>query len=65
MRNDRKVPKHLFRHALSSIVIIVITTIFPMIELIKFTNRTFLKVFILLPTIWNAIILTCVHLFHL
>jgi hypothetical protein len=60
-----KVPKHLFRHALSSIVIIVITTIFPMIELVKFTNRTFLKVFILLPTIWNAIILAWVHLFHL
>jgi hypothetical protein len=32
MRNDRKVPKHLFRPALSSVAIVVITAIFPMIE---------------------------------
>jgi hypothetical protein len=50
-RNDRKVPKHHFRPALSSVVIVVITAIFPTIESVKSINRAFLKVFILLPTI--------------
>jgi hypothetical protein len=59
-----KVPKYLFRPALSSIAIVVITAIFPTIESVKSINRAFLKVFIL-PTIYDAIILSRVDLFHL
>jgi hypothetical protein len=50
-RNGRKVPKPLFRPAISSIVAFVITTIFSIIELVESTNRAFLKVFILIPMI--------------
>jgi hypothetical protein len=53
MRNVRKVPKHLFRPG------------FSMIELVESTNRAFVEVFILGPTIWNAIILACIDFFHL
>jgi hypothetical protein len=53
MRNDRKVPKHLLRPAFSSIVVavLVITVVFSMIESIESTNRAFLEVFMLRPTI--------------
>jgi hypothetical protein len=50
-RNDRKVLKHIFRPALSSVAIVIIIAIFPTIESVKSTNRAFLKLFILLPTI--------------
>jgi hypothetical protein len=53
MRNDRKVPKHLFRLSFSyvSVVVLVITTVFSMIESVESTNRAFLEVFVLWPTI--------------
>jgi hypothetical protein len=65
MRNDRKVPKHLFRPTFSSIsvAVLIVTAIFSMIESIESTNRAFLKVFILGPTIYNAIILAHVVFF--
>jgi hypothetical protein len=49
MRNDRKVPKHFFRPAFSSVsvAVLIITTIFSMIELVESTNRAFLQVFVL------------------
>jgi hypothetical protein len=50
-RNDRKVPKHLFSPAFSSVAVLVIITIFSMNEPIESTNRAFLKVFMLSPTI--------------
>jgi hypothetical protein len=67
MRNNRKVPKHLFRVAFSSISIVVlfITAVFSIIESVESTNRAFLKVFVLEPTIQNAIILAHVDFFHL
>jgi hypothetical protein len=43
MRNDRKVPKHLFRPAFSSVVVLIITGIFSIIDSIESTNRAFLK----------------------
>jgi hypothetical protein len=49
MRNDRKVSKHLFRPAISSVAVLITTTIFSTIELIKFTNRAFVKVVIVIP----------------
>jgi hypothetical protein len=51
MRNDRKVSKHLFRPAFSSVTVLVITAIFSMIEPTESTNMAFLKVFILSTTI--------------
>jgi hypothetical protein len=53
MRNDRKVSKHLFRPAFSSvsIVVLVMIAIFSMIELNESTNRAFLKVYVLRFTI--------------
>jgi hypothetical protein len=53
MRNDRKVPKHLFRPVFSSvsIVVLIITIIFSMIESIESTNTALHKVFLLRPTI--------------
>jgi hypothetical protein len=48
MGNNRKVPKHLFRPSFSVLVIIAI---FSMIELVKSTNRSFLKIFVLSPMI--------------
>jgi hypothetical protein len=49
MRNDRKLSKHFFRPAFSSVsvAVLVITTIFSTIESVESTNRAFLKVFIL------------------
>jgi hypothetical protein len=49
MRNDRKVPKHLFRPAFPSVSIevLIITIVFSMIESVESTNRSFLKVFVL------------------
>jgi hypothetical protein len=64
-RKDRKVPKHLFKHAFCSVAILVITAIFSTIKLVESTNTAFLKVFILSPTIYNVIILACVDFFHL
>jgi uncharacterized membrane protein len=51
--NDRKVSKHLFRLTFSSVsvAVLVITTIFSMIESVESTNRVFLEVFILRSTI--------------
>jgi hypothetical protein len=51
--NDKKVPKHLFRSDFSSVsvVVLIITTVFSMIESVESTNRAFLEVFILRPTI--------------
>jgi hypothetical protein len=51
MRNDRKVPKHLFRSIISSVAVLIITAIFSMIESVESTNRAFLKIFILSPMI--------------
>jgi hypothetical protein len=53
MRNDRKVPKHLFWPAFSSVsvVVLVIVVVYSTIESIESTNRAFLKVFVLGPTI--------------
>jgi hypothetical protein len=51
MRNDRKVAKHLFRSAFYSIAVLIINAIFSTIESVEFTNRAFLKVFILSPMI--------------
>jgi hypothetical protein len=65
MRNDRKVTKHLFKSAIAYVAVLVITAIFSTIESLESTNRAFLKVFILIPTIQNAIILAHVNLFHL
>jgi hypothetical protein len=67
MRNNRKVPKHLFRPAFSSIsvAVLVITAVFSTIESVEFTNRAFLEVFILMSMIWNPIILACVDFLHL
>jgi hypothetical protein len=64
-RNDRKLPKHIFRPAFSSIAVLVITIIFSMIESVESTNRAFLKVFVLMLMIENAIILARVDFFHL
>jgi hypothetical protein len=52
-RNDRKVPKQIFRSVFFSIfvVVLVITAVFSMIELVEFTNRAFLEVFVLRSTI--------------
>jgi hypothetical protein len=65
MGNDRKVPKSLFRPAFSSVsvVVLIITTVFSTIESVESTNRAFLEVFILRPTIQNAIILAHVDFF--
>jgi hypothetical protein len=51
MRNDRKVPKHLFRPTFSSIEVLIITVIFSTIELVESTNRmqSFLHVWIFSP----------------
>jgi hypothetical protein len=53
MRNDRKLRKHLFRYVFSSVsvAVLIITGVFSLIELIKSTNRAFIKVFVLRPTI--------------
>jgi hypothetical protein len=53
MSNDRKVPKYLFRPTFSSIyvVVLIIIVVFSTIELVKSTNREFLKVFVLRSTI--------------
>jgi hypothetical protein len=51
MHNDRKVPKHLFRPAISSVVVLVTTAIFSMLESIETINRGLRKVFILTPMI--------------
>jgi hypothetical protein len=65
MRNDRKVPKHLFRPAFSFVAVLIITAVFSTIESVESTNRAFLKVFILSPMIYNAIIPARVNFFHL
>jgi hypothetical protein len=67
MRNDMKVPKHFFRPDISSIsiAVLLITIVFSMIELIESTNKAFLEVSILTPTILIAIILARVDFFHL
>jgi hypothetical protein len=54
-----------FRPPISSVAVLVITAIFSMIESVEFTNRAFSKVFILIPTIYNAFILARVDFFHL
>jgi hypothetical protein len=66
-RNDRKVPKHLFRPAFSSvsIVVLVMTAIFSTIELNESTNRAFLKVYVLRFMIYNAIILAHMDFLYL
>jgi hypothetical protein len=53
IRNDRKVPKYLFRPTFSSIsvVVLIITAVFSMIESIESINRAFLEVFVLRSTI--------------
>jgi hypothetical protein len=53
MRNDKKVLKHLFRPAFSSIsvAVLVITVFFSMIKSVKSINRAFLKVFVLMTMI--------------
>jgi hypothetical protein len=53
MRNDRKVPKHIFRPAFSSVsvAVLIITVVFSMIKSVESANRAFVKVFILGPTI--------------
>jgi hypothetical protein len=63
MRNDRKVPKHLFRPAFSFVAVLIITAVFSTIESVESTNRAFLKVFILSPMIYNAIIPARVNFF--
>jgi hypothetical protein len=65
--NDRKLLKRHFRPAFSSIsvAVLIIITVFSMIESVKSTNRVFLRVFILRPRIENAIILARVDFFHL
>jgi hypothetical protein len=50
-KNDRKVPKHLFRPAFSSVVILIITAVFSTIESVESRNTAFLKVFVLSPKI--------------
>jgi hypothetical protein len=67
MRNDRNVLKHLFRPAFSSIsvVVLIITVIFSMIESIESINRAFLEVFILKSKILNLIILARMDFLHL
>jgi hypothetical protein len=51
-RNDMKVQKHLFRTFSSvSVAVLITNAIFSTIELVESTNRAFLKVFILRPTI--------------
>jgi hypothetical protein len=53
IRNDRKVLKHLFRPAFSfvSVVVLIITIVFSMIESAESTNRAFIKFFVLRLTI--------------
>jgi hypothetical protein len=65
--NDRKVPKHIFSPAFSSIsiAVLVITAVFSMIESIESTNRAFLEVFELRSMIYTAIILARVDFLHL
>jgi hypothetical protein len=50
-RNDRKVPKHLIRPTFSFVLVLIITIVFSMIESVESTNKEYLKVFVLNPTI--------------
>jgi hypothetical protein len=51
MRNDKNVLKYLSRLAFSFVAVLIITTTFSTIESVESTNKAFLKVFVLSPTI--------------
>jgi hypothetical protein len=67
LRNDRIVPKHIFRLAFSFVfvAVLIITMVFSTIELVESTNMTFLEVFVLRSRIYNAIILAGMDFLHL